>query len=301
MNGKIVVTGASGWVGRTILEMLSETLSSDEFEARVCGFSSKERRVDLLNGKELLLKPLTDLPMMARTKPLAWILHCAFLTPDHYKQLGAETYSSLNREISSIVRKSILSSNAPPRVVTFSSGAATLVEQESARKSAAGVKLYGQLKLEEEASLKMICQTLVLRIFALTGRYIRNPKRYALGEFLYHIHNNMSPQIRSQQPVVRGYGHADAIAALALQWLASEDEPTPRPIPTISHTVELTELAAIICHLYRKPAPITMPYTTSEADSYTDSEKAFLNMLERYGLVSASLQQQVLDTARAFK
>jgi hypothetical protein len=65
--------------------------------------------------------------------------------------------------------------------------------------------LYGHLKLEEERILMSIAPTLVLRIYALSGRYMRDPRRYALGDFIYQALHEGPVVVKSQSRVVRGY------------------------------------------------------------------------------------------------
>lgn len=300
-QGTIVVTGASGWVGRTVLDKLTELLGATQVQQRVRAFGSHAGSLTLFNGQEVLLQALEELPLLGANKPIDFLLHCAFLTPDHYASLGHNAYESINNRITDLVANTIDQCNSAPRVVTFSSGAARLIEQQNQKPLSPAVTLYGKLKRQEELRLQSLAQTLVLRIYALTGRYIRDPRRYALGDFLHCIDQAKPIRFLSERPVIRGYGHADDIAELAIQWLlCTADLPPSRPISTVSHSIELRQLAAMICQIYNQPQPFSASFTELEPDIYTDTTLPYLDILSRYAVKVASMEDQIKDTAKAF-
>jgi nucleoside-diphosphate-sugar epimerase len=299
-QGRIVVTGASGWVGRTVLDMLTQLLDKTNAKQQLRAYGSQKGTIKLMSGEEVSIESLTELPLLGANEPISFIFHCAFLTPDHYASLGHNDYNKINREISNSVAHAIETCPSPPRVVAFSSGAATLFEKQGGQTLSRAIKLYGQLKSEEENRLRSLAHTLVLRIYALSGRYIRNPRRYALGDFIYHAHHGKRIEFKSKRPVIRGYAHADTIVALAIQWLLSKTEAPSQPISTISHIIELRELANLICQIYDQPAPAAEAFCDFNADYYADTSSPFLGLLDKYGIIPSSLEEQISDTSKAF-
>jgi nucleoside-diphosphate-sugar epimerase len=293
IDGSIVVTGATGWVGRTVMEHLLQTLPPQRLRA----FASREGAFTLPDGQQVPLLPLGDLPSMATSEPIAALLHCAFLTPDRVADLGAHSFADTNRAISQLVGAA-LERSPGTRVVSVSSGAAALMEVGGASLSEA-TALYGQLKLEEESLLSSLAPTLVLRIYALSGRHMRDPRRYALGDFLQQALSGLPITIQSTRQVIRSYGHADAIAALALRWLADHRPPPSRPLATVSHTVDLLTLAETIAALYGQPSPKAPVEWEGVPDAYIASEDGFREALSAYQLKTCSLAEQIRDTAKA--
>lgn len=298
-EGAIVVTGATGWVGRTVIDLLHQEVPEASLRRRLRSFSSQAGLLPLSHGPKVPLHPLVDLPRLVEREPISALIHCAFLTPDRLADLGPQAYAETNRAISDQVCAA-LRLNPGIRVVTFSSGAAGLMEG-GGRAPAPATALYGELKLEEERRVSAIAATLVLRIYALTGRHIRHPRRYALGDFLHQALSGQPIAIRSTRPVIRGYGHADAIAGLAIRWSLSCQPAPCSPIATVCHTLELVELAEIIARMYGQPAPLVPARTEADdGDRYTAPMDDFLDALRQHHLPCLSLEGQIRDTAKAF-
>lgn len=295
--GLIVVTGATGWVGRTVIDQLHQDLSESTLKRRLRAFSSRSRLLTLPNGGMVPIQPLVDLPRMAERERISALIHCAFLTPDRLAFMSAQTFVERNRAISHQVCAA-LKLNPGIRLVTFSSGAAGLMEGRAS--PAPGKALYGQLKLEEEQRMRALATTLVLRIYALTGRHIRQPRRYAIGDFLHHALHGQPITLQRKRPVIRGYGHADAIAGLAIRWILSPQAAPSSPIATVSHTLELEELARTIARMYGQPTPLVPIQSESEGDHYTAPVAGFLAALKRHHLPCLSMEDQIRDTAKAF-
>ena len=296
-SGPIIVTGASGWVGRTILDQLAQLLPQEELHTRLRAFSSQAGLIHLADGQSIATQPLTSLPALAEQESCSFLLHAAFLTPDRCEELGRETYTAINRSITQLVESAIRASPRV-RVVHFSSGAAAFVETNR-NVSSPSTQIYGALKLEEERRLQAIAPTLVLRIYALSGRHIRDPRRYALGDFIGQALQGRPIQVQSQNPVVRGYVHAGCLAELATRWVLSSLSPPPDAVNAVTHEINLVDLARCIAavlgnHSVRVPEQITQG-----ASIYTASPSRFLDMLRLLEVETPSLEYQILDTARA--
>ena len=130
--------------------------------------------------------------------------------------------------------------------------------------------------------------------------HIRHPRRYAIGDFLHQALAGQPIALQSKRPVIRGYGHADAIAGLASRWLFSSQPAPAQAIATVSHTVELVELAQTIAKLYGQPPPLVPARDETEGDAYTAPMDDFLEALRRRDVPCLSLEDQIRDTAQAF-
>lgn len=296
-SGAIVVTGASGWVGRSLLEKLYTLLPREEFLARVRAFSSESGSIYLDSGLLITTQALTALPELANKETCSFFLHAAFLTPDRCASLGHESYAAINRSITKLVETAVRSCSSA-RVVLFSSGAAALAETNQVKISPATL-LYGDLKLEEERRLQAIVPPLKLRIYALSGRYIREPRRYALGDFIYQALQGNCIELKSPDRIVRGYVHADCLAEAGIRWLFSHLAAPNNAINAVTHEVDLVGLASSIAAACGG-LPVRVPVQANiKSNVYSASPGDFLHLLGLLCIDVPSLEHQIRDTALA--
>ncbi len=300
-NGLVVVTGATGWFGRTALHELQRLMSPETFSCRVRAFASRSHTMastGFTDGIERTIPvvSLQDLPGIAAGEPIGALLHTAFLTREHVERVGVDTYINVNRGITDLVCRS-LEASPSARAVVISSGAAAALDAAPDLEEHLHADPYGVLKWGEERRLGEIAKTLVLRAYALSGRFMRNPEQFALGDFLLRAMRGLPIEIRAPMPVVRGYGHAGDIVRFAFCWMWSESPPPPHPIAAVSHEVELLEMARLISRLYDLPPPSFDIDPGLSPQRYTADPAPFLNALHLFALVPGSLEEQIFDTA----
>ena len=294
-SSPIVVTGASGWVGRTVLEHLAKQLPPDKFRSRVRAFSSRAGVIEHVEGMSIPTMPLTELPSLVDQEGCSTFLHAAFLTPDRCAEFGTEAYVNINRSIIEIIVTAVqATTNA--RVVEFSSGAAAYAESNQVM-SYPAANLYGVLKLEEEHRLQDVATTLVLRIYALTGRHIRQPLRYAIGDFIDQALRGGPLLVESRHRVVRGYVHADCLAEAAISWLLSDAGAPKKALNAITHEVNLVDLAKCVAAAFGDLSVAAVDQSPDGGNIYYDSPEEFLDLLKYFNVDVPSLGAQIRDTA----
>lgn len=299
--GLLVISGATGWVGRTAVHELQRRLPPALFARHVRLFASRAGSLVLPGssgaaGEMLPVHPLSSLGDLAATEPIAAVLHAAFLTRDRLATLGQDTYVNTNRLITRQVADALrLSPSA--RVVVISSGAAAAHDHADDRAGGIAHDPYGVLKREEEQVLTDLAPGLVLRLYALSGRFIREPDRFALGDFLGTALRGEAIRVRSPRPVLRSYGHAGDITALAWRWLLDGASPPALPVAAVNLEIDLLSLAERIRELYDLPPVVADVTPDAPPDRYVADPQPFLEALARYGLSPSSLDQQLRDTA----
>lgn len=295
-RGSLVITGATGWVGRTALQELYHLFPAPFVAERVKLFASRAGSLSIA-GLSHPVYPLQALPELAASEPLTALFHAAFLTRDRLDSVGFDRYVSTNRWITAQVVEAL--SYAPSaRAVVISSGAASAVAESDLVDHEQLIQdPYGVLKREEETRISGSVSSLVLRIYALSGRFIRDAHRFALGDFLLAALCRQSISVRASMPVLRGYGHAGDIAALAWRWLFA-GSPTPAdPLPAVSVITDLLSLAQRISTLYELPPVRAVINPQLAPHRYVADPAPFLAALAVHGLVPMSLDQQIRDTA----
>ena len=304
-KGIIGITGSTGWFGRTALHEMQRLLGPESFSRRVRAFASRARTITstgFADGVErpIPVAPLAELPELAAREPIEALLHTAFLTREYVERVGVEAYISVNRGITDLVCRSLEAAPAA-RAVLISSGAAAALDEVDRLEDYLHADPYGVLKTEEERRLSEIAQTLVLRAYAVSGRFMRDPEQFALGDFLLRALGGLPIEIKAPMPVIRGYGHAGDMVNLAFRWLWSEQLPPAHPIAAVSQEVELLELATLISSLYDLPPPSSAIDTSLAANRYSAEPLLYINFLNSLGIVPRSLDEQVFDTASGLK
>jgi len=301
----LVVTGATGWFGRTALHELQQLLGPESFSRRVRPFASRSHTIastGFADGvqRAVPVAPLTGLPELAAREPIETLLHTAFVTREYVERVGVEGYISVNRSITELISRSLEACPAT-RAVVISSGAAAALDAVTSLDEHLHSDPYGVLKSEEERRLSEIADTLVLRAYAVSGRFMRDPEQLALGDFLLRALGGQPIVINAPMPVIRGYGHAGDMVSLAFRWLGSEHQPPAHPIAAVSHEVELLELARLISSLYDLPPLSSAIDTSLPPNRYSADPNAYINMLHSLGSVPRSMEEQIFDTTYGLK
>lgn len=299
-DGILVITGATGWVGRTAAHELQRLLSPDQFLSRVRLFASRTGSI-LSSGYTdvapflIPVFPLKDLADLASLEPLNAVLHTAFLTRDRVAQVGQDDYVATNRWITAQVA-SALTAAPNARAVVISSGAAAFHDHDSGRDLVADP--YGVLKWEEEQMLSsLLPASLVLRLYALSGQFIREPSRFALGDFLLKAMHKESIRLDSANPVLRSYANAGDIAAFAWRWLLNGNvKNSNKVLAATSFTTNLFDLASLITRLYDLPPMQSNMDPAAAPNSYTADSDQFIAAMHDHDLLPMSMEQQVIDT-----
>jgi nucleoside-diphosphate-sugar epimerase len=304
-SGMLIVTGATGWFGRTALHELQRLLGPEAFCRRVRAFASRSRTIastGFADGVErpFPVAPLAELPELAEREPIDALLHTAFLTREYVERVGVETYISVNRGITDLVCRSLEAAPAA-RSVLISSGAAAALDHVATLEEHLLADPYGVLKSEEERRLSEIADTLVLRAYAVSGRFMRDPEQFALGDFLLRALGGLPIEIKAPMPVIRGYGHAGDMVNLAFRWLWSGQLPPALPIAAVSEQVELLELASLISTLYGLPPTSSAIDSSLSPNRYSADPKPYCDMLHLLGIIPLSLEEQIFDTALGLK
>lgn len=296
----LFITGATGWLGRSVLDLLYRSLPRDDFQY-IVPFASRRKIIRLStesNRRDAFIQayPLSEISALASGVNEFNLIHAAFLTRDRIQQLGIERYIDINRRISSYISQLFMLKSCA-RSVLFSSGAVAELDRMD---RCEGIVLesnpYAFLKRDEERIFARHPTALILRVYALTGRYIRTPQNFALGSFLLSAMAGQAIHVLSKRPVVRGYVSAADVSALSWAWLQSSDDAPSAPIDAVSDTLDLLTLAHQITLMYRLPSVRHLVDPALMPDFYSASMIPFVSWLKRYGLFPTSLELQISDT-----
>ena len=293
---RVVVTGASGWLGRAALELLAHGFGSD-WTRRVEAFGSSARGLTLRDGAEIQQRPLSELAVLPPQPSL--LLHFAYLTREKVAGMSPDDYIRTNREITRTVLESGVHAGVERAVVT-SSGAVHAAL--AAPTSPDPALLYGRLKLEDEALFASFAQAapgrraLAMRLFNLSGPYINKP--YALSSFIEQaMAGHISVQARG--PVTRSYTSAGNLLGVGLGHLLSEEAEPFLCVETAGEReVEMDALAEAVRAVVNPSATIDRAAPDGRAaDRYVGDGRLYRALMQRHGVSEDPLRRQIAETA----
>jgi UDP-glucuronate decarboxylase len=215
---RILITGASGWLGRETLSLLRRVLD-DDF-SKVVTLSSSAAKAFTVGGENYVAKSMYDLETAGGFEV---IIHLAFLTQDRLVEIGDENYSQRNRLITETISKICLHSQ-PEYLFLGSSGVADAATYQDLKSHSK--RIYADLKSESEEDLTKLAEAQgfgieIGRIWSVSGNQIKEPQKYALGDFILQAKFTGNIEIKSKSEVRRTYINAQEMMGIYLLRLLS--------------------------------------------------------------------------------
>lgn len=294
---RYVVTGPSGWIGRTLLARLASELG-DAIGAKVIAFASSARSQSLSPTQSMEVRALETL---APTDVAgAHLIHLAYLTKEKAEQLGERSFTETNLAIDDAVLTAISSAAtagaAPASIFVASSGAAGM--------AIAGRSLhpYGLGKLRQEARFLEIAArfdipTIAGRIFNLSGPNINKLSSYAISDFALQALESGNIMISSEIPVFRSFLHVEDLCAL-IAGAAHQGMGAARPVDLCgSEIVEMEDLAAAVVRAVGGNRTIGRgPVDWSDTNAYIGDFVQTKMLAMQLDIPLAGFERQVQDT-----
>jgi len=289
---RYVVTGPSGWIGRTLLALLEQNLG-DAAGAQVIAFASSTRDQLLPSGAKLRVRPLGTISPADVDR--AHLIHLAYLTKERAEELGERRFTEGNIAIDDAVLEA-MSKSAPASVFVASSGAAALAAR------GADLHPYGLAKLRQEARFLESAAgsgipTIVGRIFNLAGPNINKLSSYAISNFVQQACGHGRIRIEAKVPVFRSFLHVDDLCELIIA-AAQRTVGSARPIDLCGgQVVEMGELASAVAHAVGGPVAIERGNVDcSRPSAYVGDYSETKALAMSLDIEISGLEKQINDT-----
>jgi UDP-glucuronate decarboxylase len=299
-SARIAVVGAAGWLGMATLELLHRLLG-DRFSERVRAFGSTSRTLRLRGDAEVFQAPLDELARLNAAP--THVLHLAFLTQEKAKAMTPEAYRSANRAISSAVLDALPRIGAQSLFVP-SSGAVYMADRPEAQ---ASMRLYGELKLEDEArfsrwSDKSGGRLAIGRLFNLSGPYINKQSSYALACFIADALAGRPIQVAATRPVYRSYVAISELMSIVFGTL-TDGEGGSITFDTAGDSVyEMSKIAEAVNAALKTGLGVGRPpLTGDEPDFYVGDARQYQALRDLYEVPPVCFARQIFDTADFMK
>jgi nucleoside-diphosphate-sugar epimerase len=289
-----ILTGAGGWFGRNALWEYERLFGPEALRTDVLACCSTKRLIEF--GSPFGPIQAVSLEELENVQEASGLIHLAFLTQEHLDRFGLRSYVEINRSITSVITRFISRQPGMPIITTSSGAAASL---DGAEPDLCG-KPYATLKQEEEQLWRAFGKSqmaAVFRVYAATGRFIKKPRIFALGDFLSRAINGEQIEIKSTKPVFRSYVHAGSMMRLFWAILVSPRQFGFQQIDACVDTFGLEDLAILISQLWHLPPPISRIDASLVADRYQGNEKIFVSLLGKYRVNYLPFCDQLQETA----
>jgi len=285
---RVLITGASGWFGRTALAMTKlaglDYLATGS-KARVMTFDGDRERIEL-----------HGLDVISAFKPTV-VIDAAFLTREKAAVVGADKYIDANRKL---IRcsKEIASLDSVRKYVGFSSGAAVHLAGYSSFDLLDNP--YAALKRDYEEEMLALSEStnasiVIPRVWSVTGAYVNSPKIYAFSSFILQAKSG-NIEIRARHNVLRRYSLVEDVVSLAISQ-PKEDRGTV--FDTGGEILEIGRLAEEILLIIDPAGKITRDIEPElPADHYYSDNSQWSNISLLHGLGQAPISQQIRLVSR---
>jgi nucleoside-diphosphate-sugar epimerase len=293
-DARIVVTGASGWIGMSTLELLRSALG-EEFAGRVHCFGSSRRALVLLDGTSIEQRPLGDIVSLKAAPTI--VLHLAFLTKDRAEAMDEETYRAANQQLDRMLIDALDPIGAEA-VFVASSGAAYRADDPAASPA---MRLYGALKCEQEEQFadwadRCRKRAVITRIFNISGPHINKHQSYALAAFIMDAIASRAITIKSPHHVVRSYVAVREMMSLAFALLLDGRQTVTR-FDSGGEPMEMQEIAGTVSRLLGPVSIERPPLDSAGTDHYAGDVAAYDKLLAEHRIDPVSFERQVIETA----
>lgn len=294
-NSKIVITGATGWLGSELSKILVEehNLSTRQLHC----ISTTNRKVKI--GKNTFTTiTFRDLD---KIEDIVNYYDFAFLPRHNIDSIGPNKYKEANEKI---VMDSVnaIKDLKPKKVVLASSGAVYKTGKISENFSNS---LYSDLKIFQEEKIQEACNKadsnlVTIRIFNLSGNGMPRNNSFALSQIISKALNNEKIFIKSDFHVNRSY--CDITQLLRLLILVSNSGYSGT-LDSSGVKIEIRALAEKVVNELKSLSEIHAPDVISGAlpDDYFSESKKYDDLLMEYlGEKTLSIKEQIHKTKNGF-
>jgi nucleoside-diphosphate-sugar epimerase len=290
-GSRVVVTGANGWLGRTMVHILEShganyllLGSSSRWE----NFSTGSKRVHKFN-KELV-----------RDFSPTLVTDFAFLTRETISSYSLSEYSKVNR---GLIAESMwmLSLPSVKGFVSTSSGAAVFAKELS--NDSFEQNPYGHLKRESEHLLMSLSDNLgvphvVARPWSVSGEYVTKVQGFAFSQMIYSALTNRRIEILNNHPVYRRFVDVEDLLRVCMGIL--ELGGSSRIIDSGGELVDLVQLAEKIAKHLGPEVKVNQSVDYSqEADRYYSSGLSWSEACSTIRYKPIDLDGQIAKVAKS--
>lgn len=292
---RIAITGATGWIGRSFLDLLS---AKEAFAGgvRLALFASRKTEFESISGRKWETQEL-EVGSIKDFDP-DYLIHLAFKTSDYSSQMAEEQYVLENHQIINKVRSVIEESNI--KKILFTSSGIQEISNFSKRNL-----IYRDLKNIESNMIIDICDKknidyVNLRIWSTTGNYLDKVSYFAFSEFILKALKSEDICIKSKNIINRTFIDSGDIAKIGVYALMHSDHNFLQC--SNSDHIDLVQLAIKIVKVLDSKSKIYYDLAENPStEDYFPQKTTLPDFLLESNLNILSLNEQIIKTASYLK
>jgi len=285
---KIIVTGATGWIGRSALEEIDRSLPQN---IELIGISRSSKQLILNSGRTIKLVTKNDESIQQN---VIGIIQAAFPTQNLITHMGPDKYNSECNTLLDWLRD-FLQVSKPDWLISISSGVLSVGNTDDPRHSG-DLALYSKWKkIEEKIALESsIKSVLVGRLFSASGRFMTKPKSYALGDFITSGILGEAISVRSLRESKRSYIDAEEFLGVLLKSVNKNERLV---VDSSGIVLSILELATIVQKYFPKSILEVPSKLQSGSDDYFSRDPLrFENLAKTSNVEISGIDEQVSRT-----
>jgi nucleoside-diphosphate-sugar epimerase len=293
-KSRIVITGAAGWLGRSLINVLVEILGQDCLNQLEL-YGSRERWIKLQSGKNLFIRNLSSFNSAGDIELFAPF---AFMTQEKMNSQSKESYIQANEYLINCHQK-IIESSSINSAITFSSGIVSFEPFTLNRPDSFWT--YRDLKrVEEDRYLELFSRHGVIysscRLFSISGSEMKDPLKYALGNLISQAVLEKKIVVESPILVYRKYVDAEQLCRI-LFLLTTSGRNTF--FESSGEKIEVGSLANLVAeHFSISSDKVSVPEKRENiSDEYFSVDPSMEEFFAKYGLDRFDIKTQIGNTA----
>ena len=294
-NSKIVITGATGWLGSELSRILVEEHNLSTRQLHCISSTNRKMKIGKNTFTTITFRDLD------KSEDINNYYDFAFLPRYNIDSIGPKKYREVNEKI---VMDSVNSINVlrPKNVVLASSGAVYKtgkISENSVNSLYSDLKIFQEEKIQEACN-KVNSNLITIRIFNLSGNGMPRDNTFAFSQIICKALNNQKIYIKSNFRVNRSY--CDVTQLLRMLILASNSG-YRGTLDSSGVKIEIRALAEKVVNELKSLSEIHAPDVISGAlpDDYYSESKKYDNLLMEYlGEKTLSIKEQIHKTKNGF-
>lgn len=265
MSKKVLIFGATGWLGKITLDYLNRYYP--KYEIILVSSSSGNFNMGTRNYTTISSQEALEL----KSQNIDFFLNYAFLTQDKIKKLGNSLYLKQTNKIIDFY-KEFVNNNTVKKSLLISSGA---VYWKNTYKE----NLYSLQKINQEndfldSSKAKKIDYIIARVFAIIGNYYDPNKKYAFVDFVESAKLKKTINISSKNKVERSYLYFESFLDY---YFKTQD--FNKTIDAWNENLDIVDLANIIADSFGvKVNVIDEYYKQNKVDRYISKDDYFKNI-----------------------
>ncbi len=292
----ICLTGATGWLGRSLLEVPLDTTTPHRFS--IYG----RKRSMILNdfGKSFQVKTFD--PEVIAKDEYDVFAPLAFATRDKITKVNQEEYVTTNKRIIADAVSVILRGNVGS-VINISSGVVSY--KSDSQRVDPSYNLYAELKDFQEQEFAAACeatgsQFINCRVFSVTGIDMTEPSKFAIGNLVEQTILRGAIELNSKSSVLRRYMDTRDLMHLLLKCVGENQIVN---LESGGEGVSLIELSKSILEQFNYSTK-NISFKTDETlltNNYLSNRDDFETLANKFNYPLTRLAEQISNVEKAIR